>query len=688
MADDINQLGDAASGFSDTMNNVGKITSDLINMFSNFGDKASNAFKGMSDGAKTAQTATEGANGAASGLLDTLIAANGFFSKSTLFSTAFGDKARDQFLSVSSAVDTLKSNMGLLDKVPGVDKMLKYAEGIGSVATQGQLAEAGFYAMTSAAGQLNKAWGDGGFQIESLGTKTSDYMKTLSDLAIVNRTTTDRTLELAKSMSEIPNIRDAMVNITGSDSLPKSLDSITAVMRIATGAGRDQKDVLDALSVAYEDLGNAQDGTVETGQRGINLFSTMVELQQKLGIRFEDSRKALTSVAEEFKNVGDETDSAAKIFDTFGKALQNTGISAKASIGIVSDMIKGIGALTVGTKAFISAQSGGAGGLQGSLQIDEMLRKHDLAGVMNAAQTALKKQLGGRIYTQEEGAQSQTAAAGYIRQRQLVQSGVFGIGKGADDQTAGRILEALKQGDVSGLKDTIKSGQEAAGDLAEKGDKLQERNYTQLTRIAQLAQRQAIAAELMAASELRKTFGTESPSQKMVDSLHKTYEAATSQLMQKETPVDDMGKRAEMPKGFSDSLKNLRGKPSEEFTSGFEGLGESLVAAKDRLAGDKAPKQQTSKAPVVPLHMYSDQHKQAIYTNAAENSRTAQADRQIKTASEVIKQPSKEEQTVKVMIDINDPHGNVGKVSTPAPYTVSRKGNVSPVQTSTANSGQ
>jgi hypothetical protein len=453
-------------------------------------------------------------------------------------------------------------------------------------------------------------------------------------------------------------------------------------MRVVTGAGREQKDMTDAISVAYENLGNAQNANIEKDQRAVDLFSTMIELQSRMGVTFETSRDALAAVAKEFRNVGDETDGAAKIFDTFGNALRNTGITASASMTIVGDMIKGISDLTVGTKAFLSSQSGGPGGLQGSLQIDEMLRKHDLAGVMNIAQNALKSKFGGRIVTQQEGAeQGGDTAAQYQKQRSMLQSGIFGIGKGTDDQTAGRIIEALKQGNVSGFADTMKTGQAVAGDLAEKGNKLQERSVNILTSMAQILQRNTVAAELSAAAELRRIGGTEG-SPKMVDALKKEYDRATSELRGKEKPVDG-AKKMDHPGSFNEGLKKLRGNPSEELEDHLEGLRQSITAeakrAKaelDKKMGIRSKDDSTSAA--IPVHSVSETRKQDILNRAQKTSHTAPMDKQAATTKEAVSKPTDKEQTVKVMIEVvNDP-GKIIKSVSSSNATITKGNNPAP----------
>lgn len=681
--DDINNLGGELSKATGMLQGFEQALTQVMGTFANFGNKGVETMKNVGEAGKAGYTSLSqsvenanksilGMNVSLTNIGDKMLDVSSLFSNSDIFNT-FAANAKGSLLTVSDAMEALGKQGGLLSKalheIPGSNIMIGIVEKLGAAASQGQLAEAGFYAMTNAAGQLTEAWGEGGDQIASLGTRTADYMKKLDLLAVQNRTTIDATLGLSKAMSEVsPGDMDGIVHV--GEGVGDQMDKITAVMRTAIGAGRDQKDVLDAISNAYANLGNAQGGTVETNQRGINLFSTMVELQQSLKIRFDDSKKALEEVASEFRNVGDETDSAAKIFDTFGRALQNTGISAKASVDIVSSMIDGISKLNIGTKAFLSSQAGGPGGLQGGLQIDEMLRKHDLAGVMNIAQNALKKQMGGRIYTQEEGAQSQEAASAYTRQKMLLQSGAFGIGKGADDQTAGRILEALKQGDISGLKDTMKTGQEKAGDLVEAGNAIQVRNETLLTTAVQFLQRDAIANELGAAAQLRNLAGHGQPLSEVANQLHSQYDQATSELSMHETPVSNMGKRAEDSGSQGRSFAKLKG-------NGLDGAQKAIGSMISSLqkAGWGPPSAEetaaTTSAPILPMNSVSETRKNEILKHAQTTSHTMAMEKQAQATKEAVSKPTDKDNNIKVMIEVdNKDKGSNVNVSSTAPFSV------------------
>ena len=407
----------------------------------------------------------------------------------------------------------------------------------------------------------------------------------------------------------------------------------------------------------------------------------MVSLQQSLGIRFEDSRAALEGVASEFRNVGDETESAAHIFDTFGKALQNTGISAKASVDIVSQMIKGLGELNVGTKAFLSTQSGGPGGLQGSLQIDEMFRKKDLAGVMNIAQNALKQQMGGSIYTQQEGAEQGGAVAyQYQKERSMLQSGIFGIGKGTDDQTAGRIIEALKQGNVSGLTDIMKTGQSAAGDLAEKGNAIQERNYQVFTDMARELQANTIATQIGSAGIMRMAFGS-GASKGQIDNMMANYHEAEASLKQKQHPTEYMGKEAYAPEAEATATSRLRGHSGEHMEESLKAMKDGTKLAMEKLGLIKPTEETPSTAPTIPMHPATDHGKAVLghaMAGAGHQATTTHAQPAIAAA-----QQQSQEQTVKVMIEVKDP-GNMVKVTSTGKASINKthNGNMNPEQPS------
>lgn len=245
-------------------------------------------------------------------------------------------------------------------------------------------------------------------------------------------------------------------------------DLLTASMTLARGAGRDTADVLAAMTLAYEDLGVAQGPVTDGAQKGANVFALMSEASKTLGLRFVDTEGFLTTVAKEFKLVGDNTEGATRILEKFTGSLQSTGLTAKQSIEVITNMVTSMNKLEIGTKALISARSGGPGGLQGAFQVENLLREGKTDQVADMLLKSFKQQAGGRIYTQQEAGESPQAAAQFMRQRELLKSSAFG-GLAKDDQSATRLLEAIGKGPAE-TASAINDGLKATAEVAAQGN--------------------------------------------------------------------------------------------------------------------------------------------------------------------------------------------------------------------------
>jgi hypothetical protein len=243
----------------------------------------------------------------------------------------------------------------------------------------------------------------------------------------------------------------------------------------------------------------------------------------------------MDSISETFKDFGNETDQSALTLNRFTSALRETGLTAKESLRITGDLIKNIGGMDTAQKAFLSSRSGGPGGLQGAAQIDMLLRQGKEDQVMRMAQQSLMKQFGGNITTEEEGARSQSAASQNMRQRMMIQSGVFGIGKGATDAEAQHILEALKKGDMGGA---VKVGKEAVKEVSEKGTSVQVQMNNYLKNMDSTLKTGEIYQQLTALSTIKLATGAGS---EKLEQLMRDYNSKAGIAQQKEGVTREKG---------------------------------------------------------------------------------------------------------------------------------------------------
>lgn len=593
MADNFDDVSNSAKNVGDVLTTVGKTLADMSQQLINVGTTSKNvldvmntSFKGLSDmlnnvekqfedlDDSTTKTATS-----VEGFISKLARLKEFANNEKMFEK-FSSDAQSQFGSITDSIGAMGTDLEGLNKIAGMlglptDKVKGFLSALAENAAQGQKAEAQFLGMINASGRLGDMLHQGTTRFKDIGAATAEYNEQMAKVAAATGFTIKETIGLSDQLGRIPGFLNSV--ITSGDGAGGSLDGLTGVMRLMSGTMQPQSAIIEEMTNAYDNLSQSQGKVADSTQKGAQLISTMAEVSRVGNIQFKDAKSLLEEVAQQFRFVGDETEGAARVFGRFSEALQSTGLTAKASLDIIKGMIKSVSDLSMGTKAFLSLKSGGPGGLQGAFRIEQMLRDGKLDQVMSMMERGLKQQFGGRIYSQAEAAQSPEAAAQFQRQRSLLQSGVFGIGKGANDEQATRILEALKSNNLGQLQDVIKTGQDAVKNTTDIGNQIQERNYTQLTRMAQFSERTTIAAELQASLDLRRYFGSESAAAGQLGNF--------KQQAQGEARTTAGNKTIGTPQ---DSLRNDLDKMIQQGTQAFmKGVGGVFTGIRDA-AGDAA----------------------------------------------------------------------------------------------------
>ena len=358
----------------------------------------------------------------------------------------------------------------------------------------------GFFNTAQATGQLDKAFGDSGGNLENLNDLMLKHSIALADVATATGTSVAQTSsaygELAKN---IPNALTSQM--TATNAAGESMNALQAVMMTATGTSRSNTAVITDMTRAYQDFGaSTEDALKWTAQ--------MSDTANKLGINFDYVHQFAEGNADAFRLISNNAGDASNTLLRMSGAFTATGLSAAQSTQIIGGMTKGLANLTTGQKAYLSAQSGGPGGLRGAFQIDNMMRNGQQDEVMQMMENNLKKQLGGRIYTQDEAGQSDQAAQAYERQIKLMQSGVFG-GLVKDDATAARLSEAMKNG--TNKVDALKQDPtQALSTAISRGDQLQGTTNTLLTRLVNIVERQSLIAGNQALRGVQASIGNNS----------------------------------------------------------------------------------------------------------------------------------------------------------------------------------
>lgn len=495
----------------------------------------------------------------------------------------FSDDSMPAIDLVTTHLDKLQAIMKALH-IPGAEKLTKVASSLIANANEGEKLENSFVALSAAGGDLSQVFEGQGGQLKDLTALTTAYSNVVGEAADATGLNTYQSMAFGNELKKIPGFMDQNVKtgIEGKD----STNALTAAMKVMSGTGQSQSEVMKGLNVAYDKLSNSQGKVNDNAQKGVQFLSTISSVSTGLKLRFDDVRNVMESVADQFQFIGDNTDAAARVLGRYTDALRETGLTSKASLEITEKLTKGISELSIGQKAFMSLRAGGPGGLQGAFQIEQLLRQGKMDQVVMMAERNIRQQFGGRIYTQAEAAQSPQAASQFMRQRQLLQSGVFGVGGGMKEDQATRFLEALKKGDTLAATKEIKTGQDALTAVTKQADQIQERNNTELKSISRASERVAIATEISALAEMRRSYGTTGEgkqAQRMRDIMGRA--GSEGALEQQRGFANIAGGAGGPNQGAVDEQMGILGR---KFMAGFVESGEAIAAGSKDFAEDMA----------------------------------------------------------------------------------------------------
>lgn len=538
------QLKAASDAWDAFANNIAAFKlSDLSNKFTSFSNDAVNSIKHVSKAFSDLQSGSTELSSSFSKIVGglsqivTLTSRFDGFKNMSLQGGAHASTMVEQF-------DLLVSRFGSFEKAAkslagSASPALASAMNKGEAATRAFLEHASsaehleqsYLNLLGATGNLNKAFD--GVNLKTLDDEVGKFNILLQNTAGQSNKTLSEIGQLAVGLGKIPGAMDQVIKTGGG--VDDQLTSMVGVLRLAAGAQRDVTDVVKAMDIAYENLSNPQGQVNDNMQKGAQFFALMSEASQKLGLRFSDTQGYLEHISNAFKNIGDNTQGATNILARFTGALQSTGLTAKASVDVVQGMVDSIKNLEMGTKALISARSGGPGGLQGAFQVENLLRQGKVDQVAKMTEQALRQQFNGRIYTQEEAARSPQAASQFLRQRTLLQSSAFG-GLARDADTATRLLEALKQGPMQ-AGSVIKESMSAVKETTGRGNEIQQRQYTVLNKLNSGMDRLVSLNEMRFKIDARTAIGTTAQNE-FADAL-KTYQDNLSAAATEETKTKE-----------------------------------------------------------------------------------------------------------------------------------------------------
>lgn len=312
-----------------------------------------------------------------------------------------------------------------------------------------QKLENAYIQLSAQSGDLGGVWDKAGKDLTNLNNVIGQQDKVITDAAGAANMTKDAMAKYYAVLGEVPQALNTLVEST--DKAGGSTSMLVATTQLAVGTGRSYTDVIKDIKTAYDDYNL-------TGERALQFTARISEISGKYGIELENVRSTITRTADSFKMFGNEGEGAAHIMNEYIGAFEKTELSGSASLELIENITSGIKNLSITQKAFLSAQTGGPGGLLGGFQIEQELRAGKMDEVLDKVRETMKKQIGGNILGLDD-VKTQADAAQFQKQVMVLQNGPLGQ-FAKDPASAYRILEGFRNKDLGignkeNLSDTI-----------------------------------------------------------------------------------------------------------------------------------------------------------------------------------------------------------------------------------------
>lgn len=399
-----------------------------------------------------------------------------------------------------------------LSKIPGISafdissditgKIAKIVENLGSGISVAQGFKNSIVSMASASGDMNDVYSNTESAVETIDKRAAGMLDTTNLISqqtgIGLREVQQFYMEMKKAM---PGGTEDSIAV---DNIGNRVHALTAMLRTAAGTGQSASTILAFQRQQYDNLN-------VSAEESLKLFSMMATASSELNMRFDDMKSFTESTSDAFSYFGNKSqealgESAINVLGKYSQALRDVGLSAKQSAEMSKDMIHSISTMSRGTKAFLSARSGGPGGLRGSFQIDQMISENKISEVNDMMRENLMKQLGGKIVSRKEATESDAGAAQYQKQLSLVMSGAFGNSFGGNEQKAQRYLDMLATNKI-GEAGQLLTATESMSKVQEVGVKRQESQINLLGEMKRIAESQLLVGSLQTEIMFRGFFG-------------------------------------------------------------------------------------------------------------------------------------------------------------------------------------
>lgn len=284
--------------------------------------------------------------------------------------------------------------------------------------------------------------------LEGLNKETSKMQNIMGKAMIATGIeSTDVMGNFMKVLMSSPDALGAMTK--GLDIAGTHTDSLTGIIRLAHGANLD-------VMQAFQDVSKVEAQFGINTQNATELVMRQVDVMKGLKARQEDVHEAIFKTLNTYKMFTREgvdsnkmTQGLTDSVKNWAGALKSAGVPIQTALELGAKYTSQLKDMDEAQESFVNQQTGGSGGLLGALEFETLLTKDPAAAAAKATEAMkmeMKKQGFSQIISKEQAVQmGEAGARQYQLQRQLTQSGIFGV-KAQSKEESDAMIGALAKG--------------------------------------------------------------------------------------------------------------------------------------------------------------------------------------------------------------------------------------------------
>lgn len=404
----------------------------------------------------------------------------------------------DEIQKMSSSASEATGNLGemynkLLPLIPGGETLARKLRGLGldlgKVFGQADAArnlEVAFLRNATAAGDFNDVVQSLRGDFGNLTGKVLDYTNQMVNVANANNVSFDTAVRLSNMLRKVPGTLDEVVRVGGDTG--QSMNIMSAAMKVASGTGQSFEAVAGDLNMVLRKFN-------VSGTDAIEVVARMARAASDIKMPMDLMRDFTQKAAEQFKFLGDNSQAAINVMARFGPALRDSGLGPEGIRDIVSGIVDATGQLDVAQRAFVSAQTGGPGGLAGGYDLALKMQEGRMDEVFADVEQTLRQMMGGQLVTLEEAATDQGAAAQMAKQVQMLTTGPLKIA--GSEAEAFKILDAFTKGGMPTMEEVrgqVGAPEDVLADTVKTGNDIQTHQLDALNVVRNEVEKQSVIA--------------------------------------------------------------------------------------------------------------------------------------------------------------------------------------------------